>query len=112
MKSNAKDDKNEFQNSGEFGESSEDTSGFFESSSTLNNESSYKSSTPEQFVANANVRLRSRKMQQQQVRTFYLLSHSQHSFFATFAPHKLALSCIISTEFIFIAIDNLIHICT
>lgn len=72
MKSNSNDDKNEFQNSHEFGESSEDTtSGFFESSSTLNNESSYKSSsTPEQFVniANANNRLRSRKMQQQQVR--------------------------------------------
>lgn len=66
MKSNAKDDKNELQNINEFGESSEDTtSGFFESSSTLNNEVSYKSSTPEQFVAaNANGRLRSRKMQQ------------------------------------------------
>lgn len=67
MKSNAKDDKSEFQNINEFGESSEDTtSGFFESSSTLNNEASYKSSTPEQFVAeNTNGRLRSRKMQQQ-----------------------------------------------
>lgn len=67
MKSNAKDDKNEFQNINEFGESSEDTtSGFFESSSTLNNEASYKCSTPEQFVvANTNGRLRSRKMQQE-----------------------------------------------
>jgi hypothetical protein len=68
MKSNAKEDKNEFQNTNEFGESSEDTSGFFESSTTLNNEISYKSSTPEQFAtANANGRLRSRKMQEQQV---------------------------------------------
>lgn len=67
MKSNANDDKSEFQNINEFGESSEDTtSGFFESSSTLNNEASYKSSTPEQFVAeNTNGRLRSRKMQQE-----------------------------------------------
>ena len=68
MKSNANDVKSEFQNINEFGESSEDTtSGFFESSSTLNNEASYKSSTPEQFVAekNTNGRLRSRKMQQQ-----------------------------------------------
>ncbi|KAG5680932.1 hypothetical protein PVAND_010408 [Polypedilum vanderplanki] len=68
MKASSKEDKNEIQNSNEFGESSEDTSGFFESSSTLNNEISYKSSTPEQCVAvaNANGRLRSRKMQEQE----------------------------------------------
>lgn len=65
MKSNVSDIKSEFQASNELGESSEDTSGFFESSSTLNNEKLYKASTPEQFPANANSRLRSRmKMQQ------------------------------------------------
>lgn len=65
MKSNVKDDKNDFQPSNELAESSEDTSGFFESSSTLNNEKLYKASAPEQCSANANSRLRSRmKMQQ------------------------------------------------
>lgn len=65
MKSNVTDEKSEFQTSNEFGESSEDTSGFFESSSTLNNEKLYKASAPEQFTTNANSRLRSRmKMQQ------------------------------------------------
>lgn len=65
MKSDVKDDKSEFQASVEFAESSEDTSGYFESSSTLNNEKLYKASTPEQFTADANSRLRSRmKMQQ------------------------------------------------
>lgn len=65
MKSNDKDEKSEFQASNEFGESSEDTSGFFESSSTLNNEKLYKATAPEQFTTNANSRLRSRmKMQQ------------------------------------------------
>lgn len=65
MKSNVKDDTIDFQASNEFGESSEDTSGFFESSSTLNNEKLYKASAPEQFTVNANSRLRSRmKMQQ------------------------------------------------
>lgn len=65
MKSNVTDVKNEFQASNEFGESSEDTSGFFESSSTLNNEKLYKASAPEQFTTNTNSRLRSRmKMQQ------------------------------------------------
>lgn len=57
MKSNSKEDKNEFNNANEFGESSEDTSGFIESSSTLNNETS-------EHIATDN-RLRSRKMQQQ-----------------------------------------------
>lgn len=64
MKSNAKEDKNEFNHANEFGESSEDTSGFFESSSTLNNESSYKCSTTSEHFA-SDGRLRSRKMQQQ-----------------------------------------------
>lgn len=65
MKSDVKDDASEFHASNEFGESSEDTSGFFESSSTLNNEKLYKASAPEQFTADANSRLRSRmKMQQ------------------------------------------------
>lgn len=65
MKSNVADEKSDFQASNEFGESSEDTSGFFESSSTLNNEKLYKASAPEQFTTNANSRLRSRmKMQQ------------------------------------------------
>lgn len=66
MKSDVKDEKSEFQASNELGESSEDTSGFFDSASTLNNEKLYKASTPEQFTAaNANSRLRSRmKMQQ------------------------------------------------
>jgi hypothetical protein len=65
MKSNVKEEKNEFRAVVEFAESSEDTSGYFESSSTLNNEKLYKASTPEQFTANANSRLRSRiKMQQ------------------------------------------------
>lgn len=72
MKSNVKDEKNEFQASVEFGESSEDTSGCFESSSTLNNEKLYKASTPEQFT-DANSRLRSR-MKMQQVCTSNLLS--------------------------------------
>lgn len=63
MKSNAKDDKNEFSNANEFGESSEDTSGFIESSSTLNNEISYKKNTSEHVTTDG--RLRSRKMQQQ-----------------------------------------------
>lgn len=67
MKSNVKDDPSEFQASNEFGESSEDTSGFFESSSTLNNEKLYKESAPEQFTANANSRLRSARMKMQQV---------------------------------------------
>jgi hypothetical protein len=58
MKSNLKDDKNDF------GESSEDSRGFFESSSTLNNETSYKSSsTPSEHTTKE--RLRSRKMQPQ-----------------------------------------------
>jgi hypothetical protein len=64
MKSNSKDDKNDFTNANEFGESSEDSRGFFESSSTLNNETSYKSSsTPSELSSKG--RLRSRKMQQQ-----------------------------------------------
>lgn len=64
MKSNAKEDKNEFSHANELGESSEDTSGFFESSSTLNNETSYKCSTTSELFA-SDGRLRSRKMQQQ-----------------------------------------------
>jgi hypothetical protein len=65
MKSSIKDDKNEFQASNELAESSEDTSGCFESSSTLNNEKLYKASAPEHFAANANGRLRSRMKVQQ-----------------------------------------------
>lgn len=64
MKSTAKEDKNEFNHANEFGESSEDTSGFFESSSTLNNETAYKCSTTSEHIA-SDGRLRSRKMQQQ-----------------------------------------------
>lgn len=65
MKSNATDDKGDIHASNELAESSEDTSGFFESSSTLNNEKLYKASTPEHFTANANSRLRSRMKLQQ-----------------------------------------------
>lgn len=84
MKSNSNDDKSEFQNStNEFGESSEDTSGFFESSSTLNNETSYKSSTPEQFAANG--RLRSRKMQQQEVSLEFIVIHINTFMFEHFS---------------------------
>lgn len=64
MKSNAKDDKGEFHVSNELAESSEDTSGFFESC-TLNNEKLYKANTPEHLTANANSRLRSRMKLQQ-----------------------------------------------
>ncbi|CRK97675.1 CLUMA_CG011055, isoform A [Clunio marinus] len=68
MKSNVKEEKNEFQASNELAESSEDTSSFFDSSSTLNNEKLYKASAPEQCTTNS--RLRSRmKMQQQQAQT-------------------------------------------
>lgn len=63
MKSNDKDDKSEFHEA----ESSEDTSGFFESSSTLNNEKLYMASTPDQAKAFANSRLRSAKLKMQQV---------------------------------------------
>lgn len=65
--------------SNEFGESSEDTNGYFETSSstaTLNNEKFYKASTPEQFMAtektkpataqSASSRLRSSRMKLQQ----------------------------------------------
>jgi hypothetical protein len=82
MKSNvSSSDRSEFHVVGnEFGESSEDTSSYFEtSSSTLNNEKLYEASTPEQFMATAkttaqtttaNSRLRSRmKLQQEDVRT-------------------------------------------
>lgn len=63
----------------EFGESSEDTNGYFETSSstaTLNNEKFYKASTPEQFMAtektkptttSASSRLRSSRMKLQQL---------------------------------------------
>lgn len=79
MKSNvSSSDRSEFHVAGnEFGESSEDTSSYFEtSSSTLNNEKLYEASTPEQFMATAktttsttaNSRLRSRmKLQQEEV---------------------------------------------
>lgn len=77
MKSNVKDDKSEFQASNELGESSEDTSSFFDSSSTLNNEKLYKASAPEQCTTNANSRLRSRmKMQQVCDTVMYLVKMS------------------------------------
>lgn len=67
MKSNDKDDKSEFHASNELAESSEDTSGFFESSSTLNNEKLYMAVAPDQGKAFANSRLRSAKLKMQQV---------------------------------------------
>lgn len=81
MKSNVSSNNgNEFHVVGgnEFGESSEDTNGYFETSSstaTLNNEKFYKASTPEQFMATektkpttttASSRLRSSRMKLQQ----------------------------------------------
>lgn len=89
MKSNVPSNVNEHRvefhvGSNEFGESSEDTNGYFETSSstaTLSNEKFYKASTPEQFMAtdkakptttSASSRLRSSRMklqQQQEVST-------------------------------------------
>lgn len=79
-KSDAKEDKNEFNHVNEFGESSEDTSGFFESSSTLNNETSYKCSTTSEH---SDGRLRSRKMQQQVSENFF------SSFFISKKPQSI-----------------------
>lgn len=87
MKSNVSsgNEKSEFHVVGnEFGESSEDTSSYFEtSSSTLNNEKFYEASTPEQFMATtkttkqttANSRLRSRmKLQQDEEVNYFIFS--------------------------------------
>lgn len=71
MRSSLNDDKNDCQASNDLASEneSEDTSGFFDSSSTLNNEKSYKTNAPAPSATNANERLRSR-MQVQQVSGF------------------------------------------